>query len=48
MTCPDCKMTYTGQTGRPFKTRFKENMRDFKYKNRKLNSPNTFWIMDTQ
>jgi len=28
-------MTYTGQTGRPFKTRFKEHMRDFKYNNRK-------------
>ena len=27
LTCPDCKMTYTGQTGRPFKTRFKEHMR---------------------
>jgi len=35
LTCPDCKMTYTGQTGRPFKTRFKEQMRDFKYNNRK-------------
>jgi len=29
LTCPDCKMTYTGQTGRPFKTRYKEHMRDF-------------------
>jgi len=28
-------MTYTGQTGRPFKTRFKEHTRDFKYNNRK-------------
>jgi hypothetical protein len=26
---------YTGQTGRPFKTRFKEHMRDFKYNNRR-------------
>jgi len=30
-------MTYTGQTGRSFKTRFKELMRDFKYNNRKSN-----------
>jgi len=28
-------MTYTGQTGRPFKTRFQEHMRDFKYNNRR-------------
>ena len=28
-------MTYTGQTGRPFKTRFQEHVRDFKYNNRK-------------
>jgi len=27
-------MTYTGQTGRPFKARFKEHTRDFKYNNR--------------
>ena len=27
-------MTYTGQTGRPFKTRFQEHVRDFKYNNR--------------
>jgi len=33
LTCPDCKMTYTGQTGRPFKIRFQEHMRDFKYNN---------------
>jgi len=35
LTCPDCEMTYTGQTRRSFKTRFKENMRDFKYNNKK-------------
>ena len=28
-------MTYTGQTGRSFKTRFKEHMRDFKHNNKK-------------
>jgi len=28
-------MTYTGQTRRPFKTRFQEHIRDFKYNNRK-------------
>jgi hypothetical protein len=28
-------MTYTGQTGRPFKTRFQEHVEDFKYNNRK-------------
>jgi len=31
LTCPTCKMTYTEQTGRPFKTRFQEHQRDFKY-----------------
>ena len=35
LTCPDCKMTYTGQTGRPFRIRFQEHMRDFKYSNRR-------------
>jgi hypothetical protein len=29
-------MTYTGQTGRPFRVRFQEHMRDFKYNNNKL------------
>jgi hypothetical protein len=34
LTCPDCKMRYTGRTGRPFfKTRFQEHLRDFKYGN---------------
>jgi hypothetical protein len=28
-------MTYTGQTGSPFKTRFQDHVRDFKYNNRK-------------
>jgi hypothetical protein len=35
LTCPDCKMKYTGQTGRPFKIRFQEHLRDFKYGNNK-------------
>ena len=35
VACPECKMTYTRQTGRPFKIRFQEHMRDFKYNNRK-------------
>ena len=30
LTCPTCKMKYTGQTGRPFKTRFQEHLRDSK------------------
>jgi len=30
-------MTYTGQTGRSFKTWFKEHTRDFKYNNKKSN-----------
>jgi hypothetical protein len=25
LTCPDCKIKYTGQKGRPFKTRFQEH-----------------------
>jgi hypothetical protein len=28
-------MKYTGQTGRPFKVRFQEHLRDFKYNNNK-------------
>jgi hypothetical protein len=35
ITCPTCNMKYTGQTGGPFKTRFQEHFRDFKYANRK-------------
>ena len=35
LTCPDCKMKYTGQTGRPFKVRYHEHLRDFKYNNNK-------------
>ena len=31
LTCPDCKMKYTGQTGRPFRIRLQEHFRDFKY-----------------
>ena len=33
LTCPDCKMKYTGQTGRPFRIRLQEHFRDFKYGN---------------
>ena len=33
LTCPECKMKCTGQTGRPFKVRFQEHVRDFKYNN---------------
>jgi len=28
-------MKYTGQTGRPFKVRFQEHLRDFRYNNNK-------------
>jgi len=35
LTCPNCKMKYTGQTGRPFKVRFQENLQDFRYKSNK-------------
>jgi hypothetical protein len=35
LKCPTCDMKYIGQTGRPFKTRFQEHLRGFKYKNRK-------------
>ena len=31
LTCPAFNMIYTGQTGRPFKTRFQEHLRDLKY-----------------
>ena len=33
LTYPECKMKYTGQTGRPFKVRFQEHAQDFKYNN---------------
>jgi len=32
LNCKDCKGVYIGQTGRNFKTRFKEHLRSFKYK----------------
>jgi hypothetical protein len=31
LTCPDCNMRYVGQTGRPFRVRFKERFQDFKH-----------------
>ena len=33
LTCPECKMKFKGQTGRPFRVRFQEHVRDFKYNN---------------
>jgi len=33
LTCPECKMKYTGQTGRPFRVRIQEHVRDFKCNN---------------
>jgi hypothetical protein len=33
LTCPTCDMKYTGQTGRSFKTRFREHQRVFKHGN---------------
>jgi len=33
LTCPDCKMKYTGQTGRPIRVRSQEHIQDFKYNN---------------
>jgi hypothetical protein len=35
LTCPNCKMKYTGQTGRPFKIRLQEHFGDFKFGNNK-------------
>jgi len=35
LTCPTCSMKYTGQTGRPFRVRFREHSVDFKYGNGK-------------
>jgi hypothetical protein len=35
LKCPTCNMKYIGQIDRPFKTRFQEHLRDFKYNNRK-------------
>jgi len=34
LMCPECKMKYTGQTGRQFRVRFQEHVQDFKYNNR--------------
>jgi len=36
LTCPDCKVKYTGQTGRLFKIGFQEHLGDFKYGNDKF------------
>jgi hypothetical protein len=38
LTCPDCHMKYTGQTGRSFQKRFREHFHDYKYNIRKSNS----------
>jgi len=35
LTCPTCSKKYTGQTGRSFRTRFKEHLRDFRHANGK-------------
>ena len=35
ITCPTCNIKYIGQTGSPFKVRFQEHFRDFKYGNGK-------------
>jgi len=41
LTCPESKMKYTGQTGRPFKVRFQEHAWTLNTKTTDLNSPNT-------
>jgi len=33
LTCPECKMKYIEQAGRPFNVRFQEHVWDFKYNN---------------
>ena len=35
LECPTCNMRYFSQTGRPFRTRYQEHLRDFKYNNYK-------------
>jgi hypothetical protein len=35
LICPTCSMNYVGQTGRPFKVRFREHLHEFKYSNKK-------------
>ena len=32
LICPDCGKKYVGQTGRSFRTRFREHLRDYRYK----------------
>jgi len=36
LTCLTCNVKYIGQIDRPFKTRFQEHLRDFKYGSNKL------------
>jgi len=33
LTCPNCEKKYTGQTGRTFKVRLQEHLRDYKHGN---------------
>jgi hypothetical protein len=45
LQCADCPWKYVGQTGRTFKTRFKEHIRDIK--NNRQNSKFAHHILDT-
>jgi hypothetical protein len=42
MNCNSCPKAYIGQTGRNFKTRYKEHMQDIKKTELKLVFPNTY------
>jgi hypothetical protein len=35
LKCPSCDKKYVGQTGRPFRVRFREHQHDFRYMGRK-------------
>jgi transposase-like protein len=41
LKCPDCAKKYLGQTGSPFRTRFKERLLSYKQQNLIQNSLNT-------
>jgi hypothetical protein len=35
LTCPDCRMNYVGQTGRSFRLKYNEHLRDYRYNTNK-------------
>jgi hypothetical protein len=46
LTCHDCNKRYVGQTG-TFHVRFKEHVREYRYKNNKSKFSNISWKINT-